>query len=474
MAALLYPVFLRRWRRSLSRPSAGLHTRLTVSLVVSLVATFPVSADSALPLLGNFDAQRISSAYPATDARTAGELAKLIYRLRGLPAESWRQRVGDFERSGVGDVVEVTGNVQQIRVLPVADELAPYVDATALLEILIERASDGRSVHIIAADGGGGQRDVAGPGGESLGEAIRPGDRVAAIGVLIASGAVAEQPMPVAAAVAAADLDWFPAQVPHVGWGMLRDQGVDVAEILGLANRNRRSLQPADSTPFYTMLAAASAIGRQPPVPPAADADPVALLRDSDAWIGRWLRIELETVQLTQVFVTEPYRRQQLGRDSYFQIDAVADLGNVVIKLDSDPTGGDPVWFENRFPVSVVVAELPEFIRRRIDPVPGTAVVSCPLRGKILVEGFLFRLWSYSSQFMDLQGGGSQLGPLLIAADIRDREPPRQPLPGLAWISTLAAIAVIAAVLAIAAWHHRNRGADRRARRRRQQGPGRT
>jgi len=429
-------------------------SRQTRIVLLCLLGPGPVVlADSALPLLSGFDAERISQAYPVTDESAAGEMAKLMYRLRRLPPRSLRQRVGEIANAKPGDVVAISGSVAEIDSLPVPTDLVSYVDADELLEMVVEIAPHGRTVNMI---------------GDKIAARIQIGDRIAAVAVVIASGDQADRATTLPSAVAAVDFDWLPARVPYPGWGLLRDQGVDVGEIADLAARNRRSLQPDDNDAFYTMLAAAKSLSGQSDFPEPVEVDPVALLRRSEDWIGRWLRIELETVQVTRVFVTDPYRQQQLGSDHYYQIDAVADLRNVVIRIEPEQSGGEPALFENRFPVSLVVAELPDFIAGRIDQTAGGTVVSSPLRGKIGVDGFLFRLWSYSSQFMDSHGGGNQIGPLVVAAKIRDQEPRQRTLPGLTLIPIMAAVAVVGAVLAIACWHYRSSVTDRQARRRRQ------
>ncbi len=62
--------------------------------------------------------------------------------------------------------------------------------------------------------------------------------------------------------------------------------------------------------------------------------EPVTLLSEPDGLVGQWLRMDLETVQVTRIAVTEPHRQAQLGSDHYYQIDAVGDLKNVVVKIE--------------------------------------------------------------------------------------------------------------------------------------------
>ena len=98
-------------------------------------------------------------------------------------------------------------------------------------------------------------------------------------------------------------------------------------------------------------------------VPSPSKIAPVALLQGSSELTGQWIRMNLETVLITRISVTEPRRKVELGSDHYYQIDAVGDLGNVVVQIER-PAGdtGPAASFNNRYPVSVVTRSLPTFL----------------------------------------------------------------------------------------------------------------
>jgi hypothetical protein len=176
---------------------------------------------------------------------------------------------------------------------------------------------------------------------------------------------------------------------------------------------------------------------------------------------GDWVEIALTTVQITRVEVSEPKRQRQLGGDHYFQIDAVGDLGNVDVQIASPEGGtGPPARFENRYPVSLVTAELPPFLSERIGSDEGGEAIVTEISVPIEVDAFFFRLWSYSTDYMDQFGGGKQIGPLLIAARIDGRATAADPA-GVGLIGWLAAIAVLTAIAAIAVWNRFMQKQDR-------------
>ena len=216
------------------------------------------------------------------------------------------------------------------------------------------------------------------------------------------------------------------------------------------------------------MLAAAAAIGERSDLPAAKPANPVALLRTPQELVGQWLHLELESVQVTRIEVPESDRQEQLGRDHYFQIDAVGDLGRVVIKIENSDKSIPPATFQSRYPVSLVTAELPPFMREIIRREQGGEAVVVPLRVKFGMDGFFYRLWAYDSDFMAQHGGGPQFGPLLIAARFENLEPKSADPVGVGAIGTAAAIAILCGMAAIWWWQRRAWAADDAARRRRQ------
>ena len=108
---------------------------------------------------------------------------------------------------------------------------------------------------------------------------------------------------------------------PTAGWRMLTEAGVDAALITDIQTRDRQPLLPADGDAFYAMLAATKDLDSSAPLPQPTTVDAVSLLKNADAKVGQWIRVELETVQITRITVTDPQRQAQLGQDHYFQID---------------------------------------------------------------------------------------------------------------------------------------------------------
>ena len=423
---------------------ATAHRIACVILFVAIVAPL-AKADSAVDLISGFDVDRVATTYPPTDDESTGELAKLIYRLQTVDDKTLQSRVQSGEATAVADAVRYEGKVSAISVVNVPAKLVEFLELETLhqLEIVTDRGN----VDLIAGH---------------INPALKVGDRVSGLGISI--GIDDSRTI----AIAAATLAWFPKSVPTIGWQLLRDANVDVGLIAELPSRSRRPLQAEDADAFYAFLSAAKQIAERIETPAPKRVRPIDTLQKAKTLSGQWVRLELETVQITRVFVTDADRIAEIGSDHYFQIDAVGDLENVIVKVEPTNAHDQPAIFDGRYPVSVVALHLPDFLRHQVAEQAGDDAVVAQVRTKIAANGFFFRLWSYETDFMNQHGSANQFGPLVIAATIVDREGPATAVPGLSLISTIAALAVSIGILTIFLWHRRTSAHDDELRQRRQ------
>jgi len=436
---------------------------LTTAGLLSLVACLlvigpePSQGQSALPLLSGFDPQRLRAVYPIRDEPSAGEAGKLVYRLQRLREETLR-RLAPSDPPMVGDVVQVEGVIEEIRWWPIPDSLVEFLEFGQLQEIVLRLAaipeSQSRSMRVIT---------TGFPDGAEIGDCVR--------GLGVSLGVDDQGHVTVAAT---ARLKWFPQEVPNVGVSLLVRYGVDAAAVSELPQRDRLPLEPADAELFYAVMKGADEIaqawspGLDGEIPHPEQIDAVALLREPNRFTGQWLRIRLQTVRVTRIAVTDPLRREQLGSDHYFQIDASGDLGNVVISI-TRPAGesGDPIQFESSYPVSLATKRLPQFLHDAAAQQGGPAFVTAMIAKPVQVDGFFLRLWSYESDFMQRLGGGQQFGPLIIAARIDNLEPDSADPAGVRVIGWIAAAGVLLALVATAIWARFTERHDRDAARQR-------
>lgn len=456
--------------------------------MLATIATFGVAtthAETALDLISGFDAARLESVYPITNTTAAGEAAKVLYRVDKLKPSSLRKRIdsskpGDTNSGAVrsalalGDATEVSGIVVSAKAYAVPAALADLLDFDRIARINIDVSppdtAPGDRLFVLVLS----SNSIAG---------MQPGDRVSALGIQIAdandlalpvnlSGAGApDSPIHYEVVCASQSVAWFPTTAIHDGWKLLSENNFDVSQIDGLIKRNRQPLGADDADAFYTLARVADAIGYQSDadnLPTPKPVDPVSLLRNPTEMIGNWVALKVETVRITRVAVTKPERQQQLGGDHYFQIDAIGDLGDVKVQVSRFAGDEDPVVFQNRYPVSIIAKQLPDFLDAlttdQFEESKVVTLVNHPLR----FEGFFYRLWSYQNDLMNRQEGGDQFGPLMIAARLTDGQTKRASDPvGVSAIGYIAAVVILAGVIAASAWSIRTSRQDKLAKQKR-------
>ncbi|QDT12973.1 hypothetical protein [Planctomycetes bacterium K23_9] len=423
---------------------------------------------SVIELLSGFDQKRIQAAYPPSDSQSFGELAKMVYRMGSVSrdavvrkagkAETGRPKTGESENSSaakIGDAIRIQGTIASIRTLRVPESLVEFLEFPVFQDVLIQLESDAsQPVHVIA---------------RRLPSAAKAGDRVDAAGVLIEPGDGTDDRL---RAIVSTPLKWFPKTPASPGWQLLSDAGVDVSELAQVASRNQLPLAPEDNDAFYQMLSVSQTIGG---TPAAAQTDPIwiqpiDLLQKPKDHVGDWVRMRLQTVRVTRVAVTDPKRKDQLGSDHYYQVDANGDLDGIIVRMprkEDDPR--EPIEFNGTYPVSLVMKELPSFLTNAIGQQQNGEVVTAMISRPVQIEGFFFRLWSYSTDFMDRRGGGDQVGPLLMVARMTDRASVAQGGIGAEIFGFIAAVAIVGGILATFVWSRFTSSDDHEVREKRKQ-----
>ena len=387
-------------------------------------------AGTAIPLLSGFDQERIGKAFPPEDNESLGELCKLIYRIRGADEKTLGRLASESPPGEAGDAIQLQGTLGDAKRVQVPQQLQEYLNFRSIYFLQIQ--NNEKTFRVITS---------------RFPTQAKAGDRIQVTGVVLAMDSKTSQ-----TSIACGNVGWFPNREMSGGEKLLESSGFNLSLLAGLSDRNRLPLSPLDGDAFYSMIATAQQLTTLPNLPAPKSANPITFLRDGKDLIADWIQMEIEGVQVTKIAVTTPERQEQLGSDHYFQIDAIGDLGEVVVKVEPE-AGEEPVVFKTRYPISIVIRELPEFLTRVENQGPAEIEsIVRPLRGKLLVKGFFFRLWAYESEFMQQQGGSSQFGPLLIASELRDLEPSAANPIGVEKIGYAAATAILLGMVGIWFW----------------------
>ena len=415
--------------------------------------TDPDAGSSILTLLPGFDRQRLAD---ILQKNQSDDLAKLLARMKRVSTNSWRARAKEFSRNHenpanapeegrefqVGDLVAIDGKVDSIARMPVKESLREFVEMDNVFVLRIRHETE--PLRTVLTD--------------SMPVELKVGDGVDAVGVALGPDHLA-----------ATAWRWTPQSIGQRGHRLLAEGGFDLRGLESLRRRNRQPLRAADREAFYQWLFPIAESARraedhsrsEPDQASERLRDPVVLLRQPDRWIGRRFEMPLETVQVTKVFVPESAKTNESIGDSYFQIDAFAWLvdSEVIIKPAAGQSG-DPVVFQNRFPVSVVTRSVPAAID------PGNDFQRS-VRESIVVDGWLFRLWSYDTEATD-NTDAKQFGPLIVAIEVETAAAVGRDPAGVRGLGYFAAAGVSLGILGAVglAWSYRRSDRRRKSQRR--------
>lgn len=472
------------WQARRSRQVIGRVLRIVCGLLIcTLIVSCqtasgqepsPATNRSVLQSISGFDKQRVEAVSAwwrrPEDPQSISEAAKLLFQVNRLGRSSLASRPSRPTATAsdpliweIGDAVAINGRAKSIASARITDDLADVLEFSQLYRIEIE-TDDGTTLRVIATSIP--QAWIA------LWSQTQTLDQpMSAIGMVVSAGGDTEPRL-----IATPKIAWFPAaelSEDAAGirshWALLAQYGFDVSMIEQLRSLNRQPLVAADQNAFYSMLRAAAEV--QPADQPQPETiDAADLLRNPGDSIGKRIRLRCQSVRITRITLNNPAIIAALGSDHYWQIDALGELGNVVIRIEPQDKTIEPVVFENRYPVSLATIRLPDFLAKAIGDDPSTGLRNdvLMLSQQLTVEGFFYRLWSYENDLMQQHGGGNQFGPLVMASQIIDSEPPRKDVVGVSKIGQWAAIATVTMMLAAGAWIYATSRQDARARAKRE------
>jgi len=413
---------------------------------------------SVLRSISGFNEQRIEAVSAwwrkPGEPQNLSEAAKLMFQVNRLSRTSLASQPSQTPSTTtdpltwkIGDAVTVGGRAISIAAVKVPEELADVLEFSQIYRIEIE-SEQGATMRVIATS-------IPSSWVELWSKTQTLDQPMSATGMVVSAGGDTEPRL-----IAAPRIAWFPAADAGdrssgsvADWALLAQYGFDVSMIEQLRSRDRQPLLAADQPAFYSMLRAASEVKpTDQPLPKAIDA--ADLLKNPGDSVGRRIRLHCQSVRITRITLNNPDTISSLGSDHYWQIDSLGDLGNVVIRIDPLDENAEPAVFENRYPVSLVTVRLPDFLAQAMgNDQPGIARNDVlMLSQQLTVDGFFYRLWSYENDLMQRHGGGNQFGPLIMASQIIDSEPPRTDIVGVGKIGQWAAVAAILMMLAAGTW----------------------
>lgn len=202
---------------------------------------------------------------------------------------------------------------------------------------------------------------------------------------------------------------WFPEQVQPAlgitsGHVYLAEQGFDVGLLDQARAQNNKPLSLADRECFYALLAAVKRADEDPFEQLATQRiDVIEVLKSPEQQHGKLMTLRGVARRAIKVRVDDPDVQARFGLDHYYQIDLFVELDKQVIKFSKEGAEDAPV-FENSFPVTVCTLALPPNL-------PEGEL----LRENVLVHAAFFKLWTYSSDYVQsFDQRMQQVSPMMI------------------------------------------------------------
>lgn len=221
-------------------------------------------------------------------------------------------------------------------------------------------------------------------------------ERAATFGLFLKVGdASGEHPQ---LAFAADRIAWLPER-PDSKLGISADQvllanlGMDFSRFADIRGRDNEALTSADTECFYQMLAAARAATPEQLAAGARAFELAPILQRPQDLHGQLTRVFGRVKRVTRIVIGNPELKDRFDIDHYYELDVILPLGDQEVRLARDAKDKEGPVLANGFPVVCCVLEVPESLQNVGDRED--------LNEDMQIDAFLFRLWSYQSQFLD-------------------------------------------------------------------------
>ncbi|MFO0085088.1 MAG: hypothetical protein ACK52L_04290 [Pirellula sp.] len=223
-----------------------------------------------------------------------------------------------------------------------------------------------------------------------------------------------------------------------------------------------RPLASNELEPLFSLLRLVSAIGIDTKSSvPQATATLTKLLENSLAKGSKgrskpsmeWISGKARVVRATKIPVEKAREQSWLGGDHYYELDCMADIGNVTLEM---PTENEPIIYNGEYPITILTRELPDWLQGGELASGAPSVGSDELqvqypRMRVQYSGWFYRFWSYKTQEMTQALGSQhrQIAPLVVShslqlgTEIRSEKSATGLYSNLPWWIGLAVVGVI-------------------------------
>jgi hypothetical protein len=136
-----------------------------------------------------------------------------------------------------------------------------------------------------------------------------------------------------------------------------------------------------------------------------------------------WITGKARVVRATKIPVEKVQAQSWLGSDHYYELDCMADIGNVTLEM---PTENEPIIYNGEYPITILTRDLPDWLQDSELTKGASSVGSDELqvqypRMRVQYSGWFYRFWSYKTQEMTQALGSQhrQIAPLVVSHNLQ-------------------------------------------------------
>jgi hypothetical protein len=190
---------------------------------------------------------------------------------------------------------------------------------------------------------------------------------------------------------------------------------MDVSLFDDVRSRNRRSIGNQERDCFYRLLELLGKNQEGVPIKPGP-IELTTLLRSPATHHGDYLEMRGTVRRITRIEVPDKDLQLRFGIRHYYQLDLFLPLGDKTIHIKLNPDDEHGLKFTNQFPLVACVRQLPPQLVAAQQQLEQGTYAGTMLNESIMLRGFFFKIWGYSSSFSSADDKPRrQLSPMILA-----------------------------------------------------------
>jgi hypothetical protein len=226
--------------------------------------------------------------------------------------------------------------------------------------------------------------------------------------------------------------EWKPSLPEHLRYLLALGWDLSFRDELEILQSPIRPLTSSELEPLFSLIRLVSANGPDTKASePKVTTSLTKLLENTLAKGSKgrskpsmeWLSGKARVVRATKLPVEKVREQKWLGGDHYYELDCMADIGNVTLEM---PTENEPIIYHGEYPITILTRDLPDWLQdselaKGSSKEGGDELQVQYPRMRVHFSGWFYRFWSYKTQEMTQALGSQhrQIAPLVVTHSLQ-------------------------------------------------------